>query len=155
MPLSDSEFDGQLDALVKSTVELVSSDKPTEFVPTLFLVYDDRIVLEALVNDEDNEGADFYDVLYHFRKELAYRNSVPDAVFVAARFLWPEDDSPCLFVSGCTHDGRKNGARLVISQTSCYEFIARLTALPASGRDSSHPLSRRNGLSEIYRMKFY
>ena len=106
MKLSDTEFNDQLDDFVATTVKFVDENQPTDYEPMALLVYEDKLKIEALVNlgEPAREDVDLYELFYEFGLHLAQEEPVPQAVFAAARFLWL-DDSPCIFISGCSADG--------------------------------------------------
>jgi hypothetical protein len=112
MAVSDPEFDAMLEWVVRSTTNVVNKQSPTCYFTTVFLMIDEEIVAQVLVNEDTDSAADAYQVAYNFGKHIAAQLRKPDAVFVAYQLR--TNGSERIMVTGYTHDGRCNAAELMV-----------------------------------------
>jgi hypothetical protein len=113
--ITDEEFDRQIDGVAAGIEAALRKNSWKGYATIAQLHYPDRISIEGLVSMDGKPET--FEVLYEFGKALAAKGfSVPTAVYVTAESV-ATDGKPCLFISGCTADGRRNGIRIHLMQT--------------------------------------
>ena len=115
--LSDAGFDGELDQISTIVTEACSKGDMEDYYPTVFLVYKKKLEVLGLVSEKEDDLSDVYGALLEFGRQVSRKKQVPQAAFVGVPTEW-EDGSECIFVAGCTPDGRKNGVRIRLSRNS-------------------------------------
>jgi len=114
-PITDEEFDRQIDGVASGVEAALHKNSWKSYATVAQLHYPDRISIQALVSMDGKPET--FELLYEFGKALSTKGfSVPTAVYVTAESV-AEDGKPCLFISGCTADGRQNGVRIHLMQT--------------------------------------
>ena len=114
-PITDEEFDRQIDGIAAGVEASLRENSVKGYATIAQLVYPDRIDIQGLVSEDGKPES--FEVLYEFGKALAAQGvSAPSAVYVTAESV-TKDGKPCLFISGCTADGRRNGIRIHLIQT--------------------------------------
>jgi hypothetical protein len=146
--LSDAEFDGRLDDFVRSTMDLLKTHPATEYFTTACLAYEDRLELHTLVSDDG--CSDTYESVLEFGKALKTRGTViPPCLFVGAEFEWM-DGTPCIVISGCTPDGRRNGVKLDYTRTRWRKRI-QITKLTTLYRQDGATFNGRTYAGQLMR----
>jgi hypothetical protein len=114
-PITDEEFDRQIDGIASGVEKSLRENSWKGYTTIAQLAYPDRIEVKGLVSEDGK--VESFEILYEFGKALAVQGvAAPPAVFVTAESVTAEG-KPCLFISGCTADGRRNGARIHLMQT--------------------------------------
>lgn len=110
-PITDEEFDRQIDGVAAGVEAALRKNSWKSYATVAQLHYPDRISTQGLVSMEGKPET--FEVLYEFGKALAGNGfSVPTAVYVTSESV-AADGKPCLFISGCSADGRRNGVRIL------------------------------------------
>jgi hypothetical protein len=113
--VNDEEFDRALDDCAASIEKSLRETSMKGVTTIARLVYPDRIDVMGLASEDDKPES--FEVLYEFGKALAAGGvPPPPALFVSAESVTAAG-SPCVFISGCTSDGRRNGIRIHLQQT--------------------------------------
>jgi hypothetical protein len=87
------------------------------WVTSAYFLYPDRLEIKGLVSEG---GADVcsFEAIYEFGKALAVQGTaIPPALFVAAEAVTEKDGAPCIFISGCTPDGRRNSMQILLERS--------------------------------------
>ena len=113
--MTDEEFDRQIEGIAAGVQKALRENSWKGYATIAQLVYPDRVEIKGLVSEDGQ--VETFEVLYEFGKALAAEGlAAPPAVFVTAESVTNEA-KPCLFISGCTADGRRNGIRIHLMQT--------------------------------------
>ena len=114
-PITDEEFDRHLDGVAAGVENALRVNSWKSYATISQLIYPDRVDIQGLVSMDGTPET--FGVLYEFGKALAAQGvAVPSAVLVTAESVTNEG-KPCLFISGCTADRRRNGMRIHLMQT--------------------------------------
>ena len=117
MPLSDQEFDEELQQIAEHTVTVINSgDEVDAFILTVFLSFPDRLMIEVLAPEPGNRDApDVYELLRDFGRMSRHRTAGDlHAVFVAGEVESEEDEE--VSIVGMTPDGRINVAHVPLAR---------------------------------------
>jgi hypothetical protein len=111
-------FDLELQRFADTIKSALSEGKDEGYTPTLVLVYPEESLFLGLVAEEDApETADTYELLHAFGRVQGRLHPKPKYVFAAIQSVW-EDGSECIFLSGATFEGARNGARLSLARNA-------------------------------------
>jgi hypothetical protein len=133
-PITDEEFDRQIDGVSVGVEAALRMNSWKSYATVAQLHYPDRISIQGLVSMEGK--LETFEVLYEFGKTLAANGfSVPTAVYVTAESL-AGDGKPCLFISGCTADDRRNAVRIHVMQTRWRKILRPTETVRYSCRNS-------------------
>jgi hypothetical protein len=114
-PITDEEFDRHLHGIAAGVEKSLRENSWRGYTTIAQFVYPDRIDLRGLTSEENE--VETFEVLYEFGKAMRVQGvPVPHSVFVTCESA-TQEGRPCLFISGSTADGRRNGARIHLMQT--------------------------------------